>query len=71
MEGRQEFKFNDIDERYRFMNKIYLIGSSIIWAMILFYVVLKYANNHIPNLVAFGSAVMLFASFVGNIIYFM
>lgn len=68
MEGRQEFKFNDIDERYRFMNKIYLIGSSIIWAMILFYVVLKYANNHIPNLVAFGSAVMLFASFVGNII---
>lgn len=66
----KEFKFNDIDERYQFMNKIYVVGTSIIWAMILFYVVLKFTYNHIPNMVAYGVFLALFIYFFGNLILY-
>ena len=70
MENKREFRFSDINERYFFMNHKYIVGTSIIWVMMLIYVLLKLAHKHIPNLVAVSSIIMLAAFFIGNIVMY-
>lgn len=70
MENKEKFKFNNINERYGFMNKIYVFGTSIIWGMSLLYVLLKYMNNNMSNLLTFACVFITVVSFIANIVIY-
>lgn len=67
----QKYRYNDISERYRKMNKVYIIAASILWVMFAFYLIMKLSNENLSLATAIGNLVFVIAFLVfGLITYF-
>ena len=70
MEEKQ-FQYNDIIERYKKMNKVYIIASSLLWVMYIIYMVFKLFSNSIVPATAYGNIVVSVAFAVTNLVFYM
>lgn len=59
MEDKEiKFRYNDVTERYKRMNRIYMIASSLLWVMIVIYMLFKLAVSSIVPMTAYGNIVL-------------
>lgn len=67
----QKYLYNDITERYRKMNKVYIIASSILWIMFTFYLTINLLNKTISSATVIGNLVFVIIFFImGLVTYF-
>ncbi len=55
-EKKPEFRFSSEDVRYYFMNRIYIVCSSLIWAVYIVYSVIKATSRTLPMWIVNGLA---------------
>lgn len=53
-----KFRYNDVTERYRRMNRVYIIASSLLWVMICIFMLFKLAVANIVPMTAYGNIVL-------------
>lgn len=72
MEDKEiKFRYNDVTERYRKMNRVYMIASSLLWMMIAIYMIFKLMVSSIVPITAYGNIVFSIAFAAANaVIYF-
>ena len=66
-----KYRYNDISERLRRMNRIYMGATIFMAALILLYLWMKQMNHNIKTVTVYGNTVLLFlavfsASEIGN-----
>lgn len=66
-----QYRFNEVGERYRKMNKVFIIATSCLWVMFAIYLLFKLAVSSIAVPTAYGNLlfVVVFAV-VNSVIYF-
>lgn len=72
MENKEtKFRYNDVTERYRRMNKVYMLASTLLWVMIIIYMIFKLLIKNIVPMTAYGNIVLcaIFAV-VNGVTYF-
>ena len=73
MEGTNEkkYRYNDINERYKTMNKIYILAMSCLWIMYVVYLLLKLSRKDIQPIIVYANIVLILIFVFGNVfIYF-
>ena len=71
MRSQNNYCYNDAAQRYRKMNGLYILASSLLWLMFLFYLLMKLFSQSISAPTAYGNAlfVLIFMA-VGFILFF-
>lgn len=68
---QKKFIYNDIDERYKRMNKIYIICISYIWVLLAAYLLLRLRSESILPIIAYANITLIVIFALGNFfIYF-
>lgn len=70
-EKENKFRYNDVTERYKRMNRVYIFTSSLLWVMIIIFMLFKLAVSNIVPMTAYGN-IVLSAAFaaINAFIYF-
>lgn len=68
MEKDNKYCYNDMTERYRKMNHFYLISSSLLWLMYLFYLLMKLYAKSIAAPTVYGNITFIVIFFIVNIL---
>ncbi|MGN0350195.1 MAG: methyl-accepting chemotaxis protein [Roseburia sp.] len=64
------FRYNDVTERYKKMNKVYMIASDSLWVMIIMYMTFKMFSHSIAPMIAYGNIILsIVFSLVNYFIY--
>lgn len=72
MEDKEtKFRYNDVAERYRRMNKVYMATSTLLWAMIIIYMIFKVAIASIVPMTAYGNIVLSIVFAVVNALIYL
>lgn len=72
MEDKEtKFRYNDVEERYKTMNKVYILASSLLWVMVGIYMLFKLLSASIVPMTAYGNILLsaIFAA-INAAIYF-
>lgn len=67
MEDKIKYRFNNQDERYKRMNRFFIITVGLIWFTFLGYMLLKVANAHISSTMFILNSLFLVISYVFNV----
>lgn len=59
MENEKDYRYNDKSERYRSMNRLYIIATSILCVLFLLYLLMKIGTKSISNATAIGNLVLM------------
>ena len=65
-----EYRYNDISERRRRMNKMYVGATVFMCVLILMYLWMKLMNHNIPSMTVYGNTVLLLLFAVGNAVIY-
>lgn len=65
-----KYRYNDINERYRKMNTIYITASVCLWVMFLIYLVMKMTAKSIALPTVYGNVIFIAVFLCGNIYVF-
>lgn len=65
-----KYRYNDISERLRRMNKMYVGATIFMGALIILYLWMKQMNHNIPSITVYGNTVLLIAFTVVNTIIY-
>ncbi len=66
-----KFRYNDINERYKRLNKIYILGMTCLWLMYVGYLLLKVVCKSILPVIAYSNLVLIVIFALGNVfVYF-
>ncbi len=69
--SEQDFRYNNIDERFKVLNRIYFIGLLALFGMFYLYIVLKVFSGTIPYSFAVANLVICTGFLLTNIIMFL
>lgn len=64
------YRFNEVEERYRRMNGVFIITSSCLWIMYALYLLFKSAVNSIAALTAYGNMLFVVVFAVANAVIY-
>lgn len=67
MEDKIKYRFNNQDERYKRMNRFFIITVGLIWFTFLGYMLLKIANAHISSTMFILNSLFLVISYIFNV----
>lgn len=67
MEDKIKYRFNNQDERYKRMNRFFIITVGLIWFTFLGYMLLKVANAHISSTMFILNSSFLVISYIFNV----
>ncbi len=70
METKNKYLYNDVTERYKRMNRFYIIATSILWVMYLGYLWLKQLSGAIGAPLLFGNTVFVLIFAVINVMVY-
>ena len=66
-----KYRYNDLGERYKRINKIYVLAMSCLWLMYIAYLLLKLANRALQPIIVYANLVLIIIYLIGNLyIYF-
>ena len=66
-----KYRYNDLGERYKRINKIYVLAMSCLWLMYIAYLLLKLANRALQPIIVYANLVLILIYLIGNLyIYF-
>ena len=66
-----KYRYNDLGERYKRINKIYVLAMSCLWLMYVAYLLLKLANRALQPIIVYANLVLIIIYLIGNLyIYF-
>ena len=71
MENDMKYRYNDLAERYRKMNRFYVIAGCILWVMYLTYLLMKLASKSIALPTVYGNVIFIIVFFAGNIFIYL
>ncbi len=63
-----KYKYTDVGERNRRMNKFYIAATSLLGLMFLFYLWMKQLNHNIPSIVVYANTALIAIFAVANVI---
>lgn len=55
-EREEQFRYNNVTERYKRMNKVYIVASTCLWIMLLVYMICKLMLKDISPVKGYGNA---------------
>lgn len=67
-EGTNNFKYNDVNERYKLMNRFYLVSTTMMWLLFVGFAWLKTMSNMIAMSVVYAISIMTVAFIVLNFV---
>lgn len=53
MDEKKDYRYNDISERYRKMNSVFVVSATFLWAMFLLYLLFKLGVKSIARIQQF------------------
>lgn len=62
----EKYRYNNIDERYKRMNKIYFSAASLLWVMFFIYLFLKMFSKSIQPVIVYANSVLILIYMVIN-----
>lgn len=71
MDGKSTYRFNDKDERYHVMNRLYLLAAEALMAIVLLYSVVKLMLKGISTYGAIAAIVLIIVSCIMNTFIFL
>ena len=70
-ENNMKYRFNSVEERYRKMNKIYILAMTCLWVLYTMYLLMKGAVSDIAPIVVYANLILVIIFAAGNVfIYF-
>ncbi len=67
-ETQNNFKYNDVGERYKLMNRFYLVSTTLMWTLFVGFAWLKTMTNMIPMTVVYAITALTIAFIVLNFV---
>ena len=56
---QEGYKYTDVSERNRRMNRFYIVATSLLGLMVLFYLWMKQFNHNIPSVVVYCNTALI------------
>ncbi len=70
MPEKENFQYNSVENRYRLMNRIFIISIVVVWIQFILYLVMKLANHNISVPIALTEMVLIVVMLVSNIVVY-
>lgn len=58
-ERENPYLYNDIQERYKRMNRFYILATSVLWLLLAIYLVMKRLNSNITPVVVYANLILI------------
>ena len=70
MDEKKDYRYNDISERYRKMNSVFVVSATFLWAMFLLYLLFKLGVKSIARITAVSNIVLILAFLISDIVMY-
>lgn len=70
MDEKKDYRYNDISERYRKMNSMFVVSAVFLWAMFLLYLLFKLGVKNIARITAVSNIVLILAFLISDIVMY-
>lgn len=71
MDTKKEYRYNNQAERYRSMNKIYIVATTILWISFVLYLFLKLNSHSIAGITARSNMILIAVFAIGNLVIYL
>ena len=65
-----KYRYNDMTERYRRMNRFYIVATAILGVSFIVYLWLKMSMNNISSMTVYGNTVLMIGFTIANTIIY-